>query len=121
MATKKVAKSKFVNHYKADFVWSEEDAAFIASVPEIPGLMTHGETLVEAARMLDEAVEAWVMSQESRGLTVPEPIAHHKYSGKIALRIKPVVHSKIALRALVAKKSVNKMIEEILEEHADVG
>jgi predicted RNase H-like HicB family nuclease len=36
--------------------WSAEDDVFVVSVPDIPGLHTHGDTHEEAATMAAEAI-----------------------------------------------------------------
>jgi len=35
-------------HYSMDIRWSDEDQAFIVTVPELPGCKTHGFTYEEA-------------------------------------------------------------------------
>ncbi len=58
--------------------WSPEDEAFIASVPDMPGVRTHGATREEAAAMGDEvvAVVLGYMQKAARPIPPPSP-----YSG----------------------------------------
>lgn len=46
---------------------------FLATVPELPGCATAGETEAEALAMLRDAMETWLISVLERGLPVPEP------------------------------------------------
>jgi len=47
--------SKF--KYAIQITWSETDAAYVARVPDLPGCSTHGKTLEEVARNVEEAIE----------------------------------------------------------------
>ncbi len=33
-----------INQYEIIIYWSDEDQAFVADVPELPGCMAHGDT-----------------------------------------------------------------------------
>ena len=46
--------------YSMIIEWSEEDQAFIVTVPELLGCRTHGATYAEAARQGQDALETWV-------------------------------------------------------------
>ena len=37
-------------HYSMIIQWSDEDNAYIVTVPELPGCQTHGETYEEAVQ-----------------------------------------------------------------------
>jgi len=43
------------SHYSVEIHWSPDDDVFLASVPELPGTMTHGTTHAGAAEMAIEA------------------------------------------------------------------
>lgn len=53
--------------------WSEEDQAFIVTVPDIRGLRTHGASRDEAAHMGEEAIATWLASDELWGVATPAP------------------------------------------------
>jgi predicted RNase H-like HicB family nuclease len=40
--------------------WSDEDDAFVADVPELPGCMAHGSTRAEALQNIEEAYALWL-------------------------------------------------------------
>ena len=40
--------------------WSDDDAAFVAEVPELPGCMAHGDTKEEALANAKEAERLWI-------------------------------------------------------------
>jgi predicted RNase H-like HicB family nuclease len=51
--------------------WSEEDQAFIATVPELPGLSAFGDTQEEALRELDIAKGAFLEVMREDGEFAP--------------------------------------------------
>ena len=55
---------------------SEQDGGgFLATVPDLPGCMTDGDTREEAARNVEDAIESWLEEARSIGLAIPEPRA----------------------------------------------
>jgi predicted RNase H-like HicB family nuclease len=48
---------------------------YVASHPELPGCMSHGDTEAEAVASLREARELYIGSLIEDGLEVPEPVA----------------------------------------------
>ena len=63
-----------MNRYLVEIFWSEEDAGYIAVVPDLPGCSAYGETLEEAAHEIKDAQEAWLEACRSSGDPVPTPI-----------------------------------------------
>lgn len=56
---------------------SEEDGGgFLATVPELPGCMSDGETRAEALANVEDAIATWLYCAEKMGDAVPEPQAH---------------------------------------------
>lgn len=52
---------------------SEDDQAFVAEVPELPGCMAHGESQESALANVNEAVALWIATANELGRTVPTP------------------------------------------------
>ena len=61
--------------YLIELFWSDEDAAYVAVVPDLPGCSAVGSTPEEAAREVRDAIEAWLDACRAAGDTVPEPSA----------------------------------------------
>jgi len=59
--------------YSMHIAWSPEDDAYLVSVPEIPGLRTHGATHAEAVEMGEEVIATWLAGMRSEGRPVPLP------------------------------------------------
>jgi predicted RNase H-like HicB family nuclease len=60
-------------HYSMIIQWSDEDEAYIVTVPELPGCKTHGETREEAVQQGQDAIESWIMVAQELGRAVPRP------------------------------------------------
>jgi len=61
------------NRYEIIIFWSDEDAAFIADVPELPGCMAHGDSHAEALANAEEAIALWIETAQELGRPVPQP------------------------------------------------
>ena len=61
------------NRYEIIIFWSDDDRAFVADVPELPGCMAHGATNAEALRNAQEAIELWIETAREDGRAIPEP------------------------------------------------
>ncbi|MDI6801434.1 MAG: type II toxin-antitoxin system HicB family antitoxin [Thermodesulfovibrionales bacterium] len=59
--------------YEIIIYWSNEDNAFIAEVPELPGCMAHGETPEKALKNAKEAIQLWIDTAKEFGDTIPKP------------------------------------------------
>jgi len=46
--------------YEISLYWSEEDQAFIAEVPELPGCAADGETYQEALQNVEVIMQEWL-------------------------------------------------------------
>jgi predicted RNase H-like HicB family nuclease len=61
-------------HYSMVIEWSDEDDAYVASLPEWGDLVhTHGDSYKEVLRNGCELVEGLVAVRQARGETLPEP------------------------------------------------
>ena len=59
--------------YEIVIYWSNDDGAFVAEAPELPGCMAHGDTREEALENIDQAVDLWLETAKEFGDEVPEP------------------------------------------------
>jgi predicted RNase H-like HicB family nuclease len=59
--------------YEVIIYWSEEDAAFIAEVPELPGCAAHGPTQEDALSNALDAIRLWIDTAKEFGDPIPEP------------------------------------------------
>src|SRR5689334_17125539 len=88
--------------------WSDEDRCFIGSAPPIIGPCCHGEDEAKVYATLCRIVEEWIELLETDGKPLPETTAdRRKYSGRFVLRVDPVMHRRLALKALAEGESLN--------------
>lgn len=59
--------------YETIIYWSNEDAVFIAEVPELPGCIAHGDTQQEALSNACDTIELWLDTAREHGDPIPEP------------------------------------------------
>jgi predicted RNase H-like HicB family nuclease len=67
--------------YSMVIEWSDEDQAFIVTVPELPGCRTHGFTYEDAVRQGQDAIDSWLDAQRAAGRPVPPPRVYAGSSG----------------------------------------
>lgn len=59
--------------YSMIISWSEEDQAYIVSVPELPGCMADGETPEEAVKNAQTIIKLWIETALEDGESIPAP------------------------------------------------
>ena len=59
--------------YELVMWWSDDDQAFLAEVPELPGCMADGATQEEALANVQVIINEWIETAESLGREIPEP------------------------------------------------
>lgn len=51
-----------INNYKIIIEWSVEDGVYLARVPELDGVVTHGKSRTEALLMAEDAIDLHIKS-----------------------------------------------------------
>lgn len=59
--------------YEVIIYWSDEDQAFIAEVPELPGCAADGPTYQEALVNVQGIIQEWIETAAELGRAIPEP------------------------------------------------
>jgi predicted RNase H-like HicB family nuclease len=62
-----------VTKYEIVLYWSDEDAAFIAEVPELAGCAADGATRQEALANAEIVIAEWLETARELGRPIPEP------------------------------------------------
>lgn len=62
-----------MHKYEIIMYWSNEDDAFVAEVPELPGCAAHGDTQEMALAEVKQAMDLWVDTAREFGDPIPEP------------------------------------------------
>jgi predicted RNase H-like HicB family nuclease len=59
--------------YEVIIYWSEEDQAFIAEVPELPGCAADGLTRQAALKNADLIIKEWIETARQADRPIPQP------------------------------------------------
>lgn len=62
-----------MERYEIITYWSDDDDAYIAEVPELPGCVAHGESYELALKNAKEAIRLWIKTAEEFNDFIPEP------------------------------------------------
>jgi predicted HicB family RNase H-like nuclease len=101
--------------YTARVEYDDDDEVFFGRIAGIrDGVSFHSETVAGLKSAFHEAVDDYIDTCAKIGKSPQKP-----YSGNLMLRVDPAVHSKVALAAEVAGKSLNQWGEEVLREAAE--
>jgi predicted RNase H-like HicB family nuclease len=65
--------TKIEPRYEIILYWSDEDTAFVAEVPELPGCMADGATYEEALASVSVIIQEWIETARELGRPIPEP------------------------------------------------
>lgn len=66
--------------YEVVIYWSEEDGAFLAEAPELPGCMADGETYQDVINNLETIIREWIETAKELGRPIPEPKGRLMYA-----------------------------------------
>ena len=59
--------------YEVIIYWSEEDQAYIAEVPELPGCAADGQTYQQALANAETVIQEWLETATELGRSIPTP------------------------------------------------
>ena len=62
-----------MTRYEVIVYWSDEDEAFIAEVPELPGCAADGATHQKALSNVEVIIQEWIETARALGRPIPEP------------------------------------------------
>ena len=66
--------------YEVIIYWSDEDEAFVAEVPELPGCMADGATYQEALANVEVVIQEWIETARELGHPIPKPKGRLMYA-----------------------------------------
>lgn len=92
--------------YLVEIFWSDAKACYIAQAPDLPGCSASGETLAEAAREMENAMDAWLQTRAASGDSLPR--VHATNESRITLS--PFHLGNVQRCAKETGKSVRKLV-----------
>ena len=69
-----------MTRYEIIIYWSNDDQAFIAEVPELPGCIADGRTYQEALANAEIIIQEWLETAAELNRPIPEPKGRLKYA-----------------------------------------
>ena len=101
--------------YSIIIQWSDEDKAYVAVVPELPGLSALGSTPEKASKELLVAGKLYIDALAQKG-NLPEPDKLKQFSGQIRVRFPKSLHAVLSYEAEKDGVSLNTFIIHLLTE-----
>ena len=66
--------------YEIIIFWSDEEDAYLAEVPELPGCMADGQTYREALEKAEVIIREWIETAKELGRPIPSPRGRLRYA-----------------------------------------
>lgn len=66
--------------YEVIIYWSEEDNAYVAEIPELPGCMADGKTYRQALAAAERVAKEWIDVARELGRSIPKPKGRLMYA-----------------------------------------
>lgn len=91
------------------------EGGYGVEMPELPGCISQGETVVEAMSMIEDAKRAWIEIALADQLPIPEPVrGGSDYSGKFVVRVPRSLHQELVQKARAENVSLNQLATYLL-------
>jgi predicted RNase H-like HicB family nuclease len=62
-----------MSDYHINVFYSEEDAAYVADIPDLEACSAFGQSAEEALAEVEQAKQAWLAAAQGAGRSIPEP------------------------------------------------
>jgi antitoxin HicB len=102
--------------YRILVEWSDEDRAFIARVPALPGCIAHGPTAEKAAHEAEVAATLILDVMREDKQSVPPADSMADYSGQLRLRLPKSLHETVSQLATAEGVSINSLMLSLIAE-----
>jgi antitoxin HicB len=102
--------------YRIVTEWSEEDQAFVARVPVLPGCAAHGATAEKATHEAERAAALMLEVMLEDGRSLPPEDASADYSGQLRLRLPKSLHERVSQLATAEGVSLNTLLLSLIAE-----
>jgi antitoxin HicB len=91
----------------------DDGGGWLATVPDLPGCMSDGETQEEAAHNVRDAIVSWTEAAKDLERTVPAPGSAR---GEWRQRVPKTLHEKLKRLAAAEGVSLNALVTSVLAE-----
>ena len=88
----------------------DEGGGFLISYPDFSDCISDGETVEEALKNGQDALESTIATLKSKTLPVPTPNSGGVASGKFVARVPKTIHAQLTTRAKTEGVSLNTLV-----------
>lgn len=85
--------------YRLEILPDPDEGGYVARYPDLPGCITVGCSMEEAAKNAEDAKKEWLTAALESGVEIAEPASPNGYSGQFKLRIPKSLHRRLAERS----------------------
>ena len=107
-------------NYRMEIVEDRDEGGFVASLPELPGCLTIGDTIEEAIHNMEDAKKSWLEAALESGYEIQEPGSLEEFSGQFKLRIPRSLHRSLVEHAKREGISMNQYCVYLLTKNDTV-
>ena len=90
-------------------ITTSPEGGYVATIPDLPGCITQGDTRLEVLEMIEDAKLCWLTAELEDDEDIPEPPDPYKLNGRLNLRIPRSLHKKLSKCAARDGVSINQM------------
>ena len=90
-------------------ITSSPEGGYVATIPDLPGCITQGDTREEVLEMIEDAKLCWLDAALDLGQSIDEP-DFDRYNGRLNLRIPKSLHRKLAESAKLEGVKLNQLV-----------
>ena len=118
MSTKLSNKEPLEHYVQQDYPIElvRDEGTWLASLPDLPGCNSYGDTASEAVENVTKVKELWIKGRYESDQPIPEPTEEDDFSGRFVLRIPKGLHRSLAFHAQKQGVSLNHYISHLLSE-----
>jgi predicted HicB family RNase H-like nuclease len=100
--------------YYVHSITEDDSPAYEAIIPAFDNAIVFGDNLKELEEGIAFTIDSEIADRKAQKKPIPEPEKKTKFSGKILVRITPLLHEQIVFAAKASGESLNKHIESRL-------
>lgn len=112
MSNKKISEYPFIIRH----LTNEDGGGYLIEFPDLPGCTSDGETINEAIKNGQDAIQAWVEAAKKMNRPIPAPGKLESQSGKWVQRVPKSIHLRLVNRAREEGVSLNTLVIMMLSE-----
>ena len=94
----------------------EAEGGYTATINDLPGCVSVGETAEEVLSMIEDARRLWLEVAYEHGDEIPLPSTEREYGGRVLVRMPPRLHRRLLEQAEAEGVSLNQHIVTLLAE-----